>query len=75
MTTEQLDLAADLTLWLPLRSIPEHFPAFTYNTLGGYIREHRRNPRDAIHHCTRLMGKRMFVNTKLLGQYMAGQLD
>jgi hypothetical protein len=65
-------ISQDLNNWLPVTEIPKHYPQFTYPTLKAMFWKRAEKP--GLERCCRIVGKRMFVNSKLFGLWMAGGL-
>ena len=63
-------ISQDLNNWLPVTEIPKHHPQFNYPTLKAMFWKRAEKP--GLERCCRIVGKRMFVNTKLFGLWMAG---
>ncbi|GKR72181.1 hypothetical protein KAM479_41020 [Aeromonas caviae] len=61
------------TNWLPVTEIPKHYPQFNYPTLK--VMFWKRAEKPGLERCCRIVGRRMFVNTKLFGLWMAGGLS
>ncbi len=73
MANQQLiDLSQDLSNWLPMRTIAEQNPQFSYQTLKALF--WKRAERPGLDRCSRLVGKRLLINAPLFGLWLAGQL-
>ncbi|MGL5225505.1 MAG: hypothetical protein ACRC8Q_09335, partial [Aeromonas sp.] len=65
-------LATDLSNWLPLREMPEHFPQFKYQQLKQFL--WHRESTAGLNRCARLVGRKLYVCAPLFGAYLAGML-
>jgi len=70
--TELSSIRQELSNWLPVTDIPKIYPQFSYPTLKAMF--WRRAQKPGLERCCRIVGKRMFVNTKLFGLWLAGEL-
>lgn len=65
------ELASNPTYWVTTRQATEQFP-FSYDQLSRLLRE---NKDPSLSKCQRKIGKTKYVNIKLLGLWMAGELQ
>ncbi len=65
-------MAQDLGNWLPMSELPKHYNQFTYSTLKTMF--WKRNERPGLERCSRMVGKKLFINAPLFGAWLAGQL-
>ena len=65
-------ISQDLNNWLPVTEIPSIYPQFNHPTLKNMFWKRAEKP--GLERCCRIVGKKMFVNTKLFGLWMAGEL-
>ncbi len=73
MTNDQLySLEMDLSNWLPLSKVHEHFPHFHYSTLKHLFAQ--RDKKVGLARCYKRVGRTGFVNVALFGLWLAGQL-
>ncbi|WP_218972505.1 hypothetical protein [Aeromonas media] len=67
-----ITMSQDLNNWLPITEIPAIYPQFNHPTLKTMFWKRAEKP--GLNRCCRIVGKRMFINTKLFGLWMAGGL-
>ena len=75
MMINQTDLiaeASDLTHWVPSRELPKMYPQFTASQMKALL--WKRQEHVGLSRCCRMVGARLYVNTKLLGYWLAGAL-
>ena len=65
------ELASNPSYWVTTRQATEHFP-FTYPQISALL---RNNADPSLSKCQRKIGKTKYVNIKLLGLWMAGELQ
>ncbi|POV91563.1 hypothetical protein C3418_12355 [Aeromonas sp. ASNIH8] len=71
MMINQTDLiaeASDLTHWVPSRELPKMYPQFTASQMKALL--WKRQEHVGLSRCCRMVGARLYVNTKLLGYWL-----
>ncbi|AXB04577.1 hypothetical protein C0708_20405 [Aeromonas caviae] len=71
-STQLTVVAADLNNWLPSRDLAKEYPQFTAAQVKALL--WKREQHAGLSRCCRMVGARLYVNTKLFGLWMAGQL-
>ncbi|MBF4799416.1 hypothetical protein RE654_00125 [Aeromonas caviae] len=69
---ELISMTQNLDNWVPMRQLPKIYKQFGYSTLKTLF--WKRADRPGLERCSRLVGKRLFVNVPLFGLWLAGQL-
>ena len=69
---KMMEMVQDLNNWMPMDEIPNHYKQFTYTTLKTMF--WKRSERPGLERCSRMVGKKLFVNLPLFGLWLAGQL-
>lgn len=64
--------AQNLKNWMELKKLPEIYPQFSYSTLKHLF--WKRAERPGLERCSRMVGKKLFINVPLFGLYLAGAL-
>lgn len=73
MTNHDLiGMAQDLGNWMPMGELPKHYKQFTYPTLKTMF--WKRAERPGLERCSRLVGKKLYINVPMFGLWLAGQL-
>lgn len=67
-----LAMSQDLKNWMPMVELPEHYPQFSKASLKHMF--WKRDERPGLSRCSRLVGKKLFVNVPMFGLYLAGAL-
>ncbi|POG21259.1 hypothetical protein C2855_21210 [Aeromonas bestiarum] len=65
-------VAQDVNNWQPMQAFPKHFPQFSASTIKTLMWKREEKP--GLSRCTRMVGSRLYINTKLFGMWMAGAL-
>ncbi|MEZ9902842.1 hypothetical protein [Vibrio breoganii] len=65
-------LSADLNNWVATTKLPETYPQFSYSQLKHMF--WKRDEKPGLNRCYRKLGKGSYVNIKLFGLWMAGEL-
>jgi len=71
-TNSLLTDAADLSNWLPSRDLPRVYQQFSPAQIKTLL--WKRDEHAGLSRCCRMVGARLYVNTKLFGLWMAGEL-
>ncbi|ATL98518.1 hypothetical protein CK910_08515 [Aeromonas sp. CA23] len=72
---EELNLIAvaqDVNNWQPMQEFPKHFPQFSASTIKTLMWKREEKP--GLNRCARMVGSKLYINTKLFGMWMAGVL-
>jgi hypothetical protein len=69
---ELTQFITNLDNWIPQREIPKRYPQFSPAQIK--ILFWKRNEHPGLERCSRIVGRRMYVNAPLFGLWMAGQL-
>ncbi|MCZ0881309.1 hypothetical protein [Raoultella ornithinolytica] len=67
-----IDLMQDLKNWQAMSDVPETYPQFKYPTLKTLFWQSDKHP--GLSRCTRIIGKKRYINIPLFSLYLAGQL-
>ncbi|MFQ2315845.1 hypothetical protein [Aeromonas caviae] len=66
-------MAQDLGNWLPMAEIPARYPQFGKLTTMKHL-FWKRAEHPGLERCSRMIGKKLFINVPLFGLWMAGGL-
>jgi len=73
METQDLTpLIINLENWIPQREIPSRYPQFSPSQIK--ILFWKRDQHPGLEQCSRMVGKRMYINAPLFGLWLAGRL-
>lgn len=67
-----INFTQDLNNWQAMADIPKSFPQFKYPTLKTLFWQSDKHP--GLNRCSRILGKKRYINIPLFGLYLAGQL-
>ncbi|BDC80827.1 TPA: hypothetical protein PKO72_002822 [Aeromonas hydrophila] len=70
--SELISMTQNLDNWVPMSQLPNIYKQFGYSTLKTLF--WKRADRPGLERCSRLVGKRLYVNVPLFGLWLAGQL-
>lgn len=70
--TQIQTLASDLASWVPMREFAESNRQFSYQQIKSLFWQADKHP--GLHRCSRVIGKRRYIHSKLFGLFLAGQL-
>ncbi len=65
-------MAQNLSNWQPMSELPNHYNQFTYATLKTLF--WKRTERPGLERCSRMVGKKLFINVPMFGLWLAGEL-
>ncbi|MFQ2558932.1 hypothetical protein ACK3Z7_05985 [Aeromonas caviae] len=75
-TTMELNLlitdATNVENWMPSRELPKVYPQFSPAQMKALL--WKREQHTGLSRCCRMVGARLYVNTKLFGYWLAGEL-
>lgn len=66
-------MAQDLTNWVPMTEVSEQYPQFGSKATLKHL-FWKRDERPGLERCSRMIGKRLFINVPMFGLWMAGAL-
>lgn len=70
--TSLIAVAQDITNWQPMREFPKYYPQFSASTIKTLM--WKRDEKPGLNRCARMVGSRLYINTKLFGMWLAGAL-
>lgn len=65
-------VAQDVKNWVPMREFPKLYPQFTQSTIKTLM--WKRDEKPGLNRCARMVGSKLYINTKLFGMWLAGAL-
>jgi len=71
-STQLMAAATDLSNWMPSRDLPKTYPQFSAAQVKALL--WKRDQHAGLSRCCRMVGARLYVNTKLFGYWLAGEL-
>lgn len=70
--TQIRTLALDLANWVPMREFSANNRQFSYQQIKSLFWQIDKHP--GLHRCSRVVGKRRYINAPLFGLFLSGQL-
>ncbi len=70
--TQLMADATDLHNWIPSRDLPKTYSQFSAAQMKALL--WKRDQHAGLSRCCRMVGARLYVNTKLFGYWLAGEL-
>ena len=73
--TELNKIKLDLSKWVPLTDIAEHFPNFSYAQLRRIFWKRKEKKYAGFSQCVKQVGKKVYINTSLFSWWLAGEFS